>query len=368
MHFGFSYVGLIYLVMLFAPNIKWARNKPKDYDRFAKNENKILLMFERTGEILTSAIVLVFSDFNIHGWKWWNCWLIVSFVLMILYEMHWYRYFKSEKTMRDQYSSFCGFPVAGATLPVLAFFLLGIYGSNLYLIIATIILGIGHIGIHVTHEKEAQRADETAPKPGIQLESVDIGDYETIKGDGMLFHVRVYDAQDAGRLFLMDMKVFGGLMRMETVVFTPVQLDGPIYSMDKVKAFGRATLVLELYDTTVSHPDFNELNAVKQRYSLLPSYDPGDHPYYTFRLPVSDYKRGFWIKNKISYMAEEYGDAYFQILQTCPPIDPEIKKAKNSEFSECLFQNGGPAVNQFKKMIGEEKTEEFLKRYMFCSR
>ena len=27
MHFGFSYVGLIYLVMLFAPNIKWARNK-----------------------------------------------------------------------------------------------------------------------------------------------------------------------------------------------------------------------------------------------------------------------------------------------------------------------------------------------------
>ena len=144
MHFGFSYVGLIYLVMLFAPNIKWARNKPKDYDRFAKNENKILLMFERTGEILTCAIVLVFSDFNIHGWKWWNCWLIVSFVLMILYEMHWYRYFKSEKTMRDQYSSFCGFPVAGATLPVLAFFLLGIYGSNLYLIIATIILGISY--------------------------------------------------------------------------------------------------------------------------------------------------------------------------------------------------------------------------------
>ena len=275
---------------------------------------------------------------------------------------------KVRKRCETSIVHFAAFPLLEQHSLYSLFFLLGIYGSNLYLIIATIILGIGHIGIHVTHEKEAQRADETAPKPGIQLEPVDIGDYETIKGDGMLFHVRVYDAQDAGRLFLMDMKVFGGLMRMETVVFTPVQLDGPIYSMDKVMAFGRATLVLELYDTTVSHPDFNELNAVKQRYSLLPSYDPGDHPYYTFRLPVSDYKRGFWIKNKISYMAEEYGDAYFQILQTCPPIDPEIKKAKNSEFSECLFQNGGPAVNQFKKMIGEEKTEEFLKRYMFCSR
>ena len=30
MHLGFSYVGLIYLIMLFAPNIKWAKNNRKD--------------------------------------------------------------------------------------------------------------------------------------------------------------------------------------------------------------------------------------------------------------------------------------------------------------------------------------------------
>ena len=163
MHFGFSYVGLIYLIMLFVPNIKWAKNKPEGYEQFAAKENKILLVFERTGEILCSAVVLVFSDFNIHsihGWKWWNCWLILSFFLMILYEMYWYRYFKSSKTMRDQYSSFCGFPVAGATLPVLAFFLLGIYGFNIFLIIASLILGVGHIGIHVIHEKEVREPDE----------------------------------------------------------------------------------------------------------------------------------------------------------------------------------------------------------------
>ena len=69
MHPGFSYVGLIYLIMLFAPNIKWAKNKPDNYDQYVKNENKILLVFERIGEVLCSAIVLVFSDFNIHGWK-----------------------------------------------------------------------------------------------------------------------------------------------------------------------------------------------------------------------------------------------------------------------------------------------------------
>lgn len=56
--------------------------------------------------------------------------------------------------MKDMYSSLLGIPVAGATLPVFAFLLLGIYGKNVFLIMATIILGIGHIGIHLNHRKE----------------------------------------------------------------------------------------------------------------------------------------------------------------------------------------------------------------------
>lgn len=77
-------------------------------------------------------------------------------ILMILYECWWIRYFKSEKAMKDFYSSFCGVPVAGATLPVAAFFLLGLYGKVVWLMISVIILGIGHIGIHFQHLREIQ--------------------------------------------------------------------------------------------------------------------------------------------------------------------------------------------------------------------
>jgi pimeloyl-ACP methyl ester carboxylesterase len=56
--------------------------------------------------------------------------------------------------MEDFYRGFLGIPVAGATLPVCAFFLLGIYGSNAFLLIAVVILGIGHIGIHLQHKNE----------------------------------------------------------------------------------------------------------------------------------------------------------------------------------------------------------------------
>lgn len=60
------------------------------------------------------------------------------------------------KTLRDFYNSLLGVPVAGATLPVVAFFLLGVYGRNPLLIAAVIILGIGHIGIHRNHCREIQ--------------------------------------------------------------------------------------------------------------------------------------------------------------------------------------------------------------------
>ncbi|MPN63784.1 hypothetical protein SDC9_211550 [bioreactor metagenome] len=73
---------------------------------------------------------------------------------MLMYEGWWIRYFQSQKTLADFYSSFCGVPVAGATLPVIAFFLLGVYGKVVWLLISVVILGIGHIGIHLRHRRE----------------------------------------------------------------------------------------------------------------------------------------------------------------------------------------------------------------------
>lgn len=154
MHFGFSYVGLIFLVMLFVPNIIWAKHQPEGYDRYAKNENRILLALERAGEVLVTAIVLIFRDFNVQGADARLIWLAIALILMILYEVFWVRYFRSERTMKDFYSSILGIPVAGATLPVITVFLLAVYGRNPLLFGAGIILGIGHIGIHLQHLKE----------------------------------------------------------------------------------------------------------------------------------------------------------------------------------------------------------------------
>lgn len=66
-HLGFSYTGLIFLLMLFIPNIIWTRKKPQGY--ISENENKVLLFLERIGQALTTVCALIFNDFNLHAWS-----------------------------------------------------------------------------------------------------------------------------------------------------------------------------------------------------------------------------------------------------------------------------------------------------------
>ena len=198
------------------------------------------------------------------------------------------------------------------------------------------------------------------------LRELDIGRYASISGKEMRFITRVYDAEGAGRLCLMEMRAFAGFMRMESAVFSPTGLDGPLFSCDTVEALGSSTLLLELYDTTLSHPVMEKLNEIKEKYAALPPYDPGKHWYDALRLPVSDCKKGFRRRAAFAAYAKDYGEAYFALLPGCGACDPAEKMRKNAEYAEGLLKNGGPAVDTFRKILGREKTAEFLKRYMFC--
>lgn len=160
MQIGFSYVGVIYLLMLFVPNIIWIRHKPKGYEKLQK-EDRILGILERIGEVGVTMLSPISKNLNPSGINTWLAVFIISAAFMIAYELWWIRYFKSPKRLEDFYSSFLGVPVAGATLPVVAFFLLAIYGRSPHLMLFVIPLGIGHIGIHLGHKKEIPTINES---------------------------------------------------------------------------------------------------------------------------------------------------------------------------------------------------------------
>lgn len=142
---GFSYIGLIFLSCLFIPNILYVFFPPKD--KIAIQENRILLAFERTGQILCTILVLIFDNFNIHQIDGWIIWLVLVALLMIAYLLCWARYFLGPHKSGDFFRSFLGIPFPLAILPVLAVAFLSVFGKVIWLGIASIILGIGHIGI-----------------------------------------------------------------------------------------------------------------------------------------------------------------------------------------------------------------------------
>ena len=151
---GVSIVGMVFLLMLFIPNIIWSKNLPDGYEESAKHENKLLLTLERAGEGLVSTLVLTDRRTDRFSLSPRIGYLVLALVLMILYELYWRKYFLSAHKLSDMYSDYCGFPLAGASLPVFAVFLIGIYACNVFIIVSAVILGIGHIGIHLMHKKE----------------------------------------------------------------------------------------------------------------------------------------------------------------------------------------------------------------------
>lgn len=124
---------------------------PDGYSEIVKEENRILLLFEKVGEVTVTCCAVIFKDFNITKLSIWSFWLIASFIAMLLYELSWLRYFKSEHTLKDFYGSFLCIPVPLASLPVIGFLLLGIYGKVIWMIISILVLVVGHIGIHLQH-------------------------------------------------------------------------------------------------------------------------------------------------------------------------------------------------------------------------
>ena len=91
--------------------------------------------------------------------------------------------------------------------------------------------------------------DLFAPKGN--LVAKDVSPWQTFSGKGMKFQLQSYDWNDCACVSYLTMRAFLGLMKMETLICTPYTKDLPIFSYDRIIAFGKKSLLLEVYDTQV---------------------------------------------------------------------------------------------------------------------
>lgn len=186
-----------------------------------------------------------------------------------------------------------------------------------------------------------------------------------LKAGGMTFSIRSYRADGLGHISVMRAGGFCGLMRMDTLIVNPTELDLPLYSYDRIFVPGKDTLIAELYDTLIGRCDLSGLSTVAARFSDLAERDPGRHWYDEIKLPESISKKG---KKPQRARMDELAEAHFQAYlsaraETLTEKDAKLKKA--SMYVEGLLQHGGPSTDVFLKAIGRERTKQLFGKVLF---
>ena len=196
----------------------------------------------------------------------------------------------------------------------------------------------------------------------------DLGKDARLYKSGMHFTVRSWDIEGLGVLCVMDMKAMLGLMKMESVVLSVQQKDVPLFNTDWIYAMGKETQLVELYDTMLE--PFSEeaqapFAAIRDRDKDLPAYESGAHWYDPILYPCS-YGRTTKKPGDRFYKASvDYLDEYLKLLRGLPACDAEKKREKVRAFAQGLLDNGGPAVNQIRKLFGEETAQRLLLSHMY---
>ena len=201
-------------------------------------------------------------------------------------------------------------------------------------------------------------------KTRFTLTPIDAGDMATLKASGMTFKVEAYLAEGLGHVSVMRAKGFFGLMKMDTLIINPTELDLPLYSYDRILAMGNDTLIVELYDTLVGNYSENGMKAVKEEFASLPERDPGEHWYDSIKLPSSISKKGKKITAELDTMALEHFKAYLSSSDSRIE-DTESKNEKAAVYVNGLLEKGGPSTDVFKKQLGVEKTTKLFKEILF---
>ncbi len=201
------------------------------------------------------------------------------------------------------------------------------------------------------------------------LKKEDLGADARLSKKGMVFETEAYEVRDLGHLCILRMNALLGLMKMETAVLAVETKDVPLLNLDWVRAFGRETQFVELYDTQLTPcPDkaLAAFDALRRRDDDLPTPEPGGaHWYDAILYPCSYHKAGKGLTERLAAAARDYTETFLRQLAEAPACDAQARQAKIRAFAERLFAEGGPAVDQVTKLFGPETAKRLILRHMY---
>ena len=206
-------------------------------------------------------------------------------------------------------------------------------------------------------------------KKNYEVTEKDIGSDARLDKGMMHFTVRSFDIAGIGTLCLLNMKGMFGLMKMETIVLSCITKDVPLLNIDSISAMGKTTRIAELYDTRISRKDTELEDAcqkIKDGDRDLPDYSNGHHWYDDgLRMSCSYAKRTKGSDPRTKTACLRYFDAFMKELERAEPCDSAEKTAANRVLPDGLLEHGGPAVDQMRKLFGEETASRLVLTHMY---
>ena len=196
------------------------------------------------------------------------------------------------------------------------------------------------------------------------LKEKDIAEFRSFKVGPANNECEAYDAKNMGNIFAMSSKAMLGLMKMETLVIAPFDIDGPVFTLDVING---KNIYIDLIDATLDKSyDEKRTLAVKNKYLAFLQNDQKAKWDDKFRLR-SSLNGKFPDAKKAEECVMEMVEAYLKSLDETHVCYSGDKKEKIREYTDELLENGGPATDVFLKQLGREKTERFFNEAMFAT-
>lgn len=205
------------------------------------------------------------------------------------------------------------------------------------------------------------------------LNAVELGEFAAFSVKPMKVTARRWKVEGLGGLTLMNARAAFGIMKMQTLVFTPSERDIPLFSWDIIEAMGKVTLLITYYDFPVSNkqPNYSVQREIRKSLEnmkeyVIPSSWLDEYCINDLTVARKSGKKSLPIMEKA---IEQSLFAYLEMARNSSPLTPEKslqKKQLIEEYVDKLFSLGSPTTKVFVKAIGEEKSKEFYKNVMFC--
>ena len=190
--------------------------------------------------------------------------------------------------------------------------------------------------------------------------------FSGLKVKGMTFTMNSYEAEGLGYVSTMVAKGFFGLLRMDTLIINPTVLDLPLFSYDRIHAFGKDKAMIEFYDTMVEKTSLEKLHPIKDKNMKYVFVEEAKPAWYDdVRLPETVSYQGKKADTPaIDAICLEYYKTFFEI--DAPAVtDHDAKAQKIDYYVDGLLNNGGPATDVFVQKFGKEKTSDLFKKVLF---